>query len=123
MLKIQESKFERCLDVIAYRNKEKSLDLTQDQLEELCCLYAIEDKENIGTINDSKDEILGLNYNDDAVELVEMLATICSGNCFLFEEIERIIEISTKAFVKFYGERIKKLYDIKFDDITFNPED
>jgi len=122
----QESIFENYLNEIVYRNKSEIIkniddvyypDLEQEQLEELCCLYAIEDKIN-NNEGDTKEEILGPNYNDDAGEFVEWIAKlICDHYIIDIEDIEENIEkISRKAIVRFYGNKIEKLYRLAMDE-------
>jgi hypothetical protein len=113
------SKFEDYLDLVVYQNKSGITkdddiidypDLEQDQLSELCCLYAIEDKSHY-----DKDEVLGLNYTDNAAELVEWVARLCSNEYYGDPDerqayLENINKIATAAIVNFYENNIIRLY-------------
>jgi len=122
-----KSNFEDYLDLVVYRNHDKEdKSLAQDQLEELCLLFAIEDTENLFAGNDSKDEILSINYNQNASELVEWIARLCCEEHFLSDNecediADNIIEISKKAFIRFYGNRVGGIYEGKLQN--YNEED
>lgn len=127
------SKFEDYLDLITNRN---SSDIDNDgnypclyaeELEELCCLFAVEDKKKLGD-SDYKDEILGPNYNDYSIELTERLARLCCSDNYCEDEeiednIERLREIATKAFVSFYEQKVTAIYDSRMQYLLNNNDE